>query len=359
MRRFVYCFICLLFFFRSSAQKAENVIIVTTDGFRWQEVFTGMDSSLANDKRFNEGDSEYIFKKYWDKDINTKRQKLLPFFWSTVAAKGQVYGNRLYHNRVNTANPYWFSYPGYNELLTGYPDTVINSNDFPPNPNVTILEYFNQLPSFKNKVVVFGAWGAFNRIINEKRSNIPVYAAFDTLKGNLSSTERLLNLMLQNSYKPFEENECLDVFTHYMAKNQLLSKKPKVLYIAYGETDEWAHAGKYKSYLDAAHQVDAWIADLWNTIQLMPEYKNKTVLLFTVDHGRGVGEKWTSHKNNIEHSDETWFAFMGPGVLSKGEIKTRGQFFQKQLAVTLAQLLGITYKPAHPVGEKVNAVFVK
>lgn len=359
MKKIVCWLVSVLVYSVSPAQKVENVIIVTTDGFRWQEVFNGMDSSMTNDKRFNEGDSNNIYQKYWAKEATERRKKLLPFFWSTISGKGQVYGNRNYGNYMNDANPYWFSYPGYNELLTGYPDTAVNSNDYPPNPNVTLLEYLNQQPKYKNKVAVFGAWGAFNRIVNEQRSNIPVYAAFDTLKGNLSSTERLLNLMLLNSYKPFNEGECLDVFTHYMAKNYLLTKKPKVLYVAYGETDEWAHEGKYKSYLEAAHQVDAWIADLWNTIQQMPEYKNKTALLFTVDHGRGVGEKWTSHNNTIERSNETWFAIIAPGIASKGELKNADQHYQKQLAATIAQLLGIQYKPAHPVGEKVDSVFEK
>ena len=47
------------------SQTAENIIIITTDGLRWQEVFAGMDSAIANNKKFNQGDSAEIFKKYW------------------------------------------------------------------------------------------------------------------------------------------------------------------------------------------------------------------------------------------------------------------------------------------------------
>ena len=65
--------------------------------------------------------------------------------------------------------------------------------------------------------------------------------------------------MMQDSYRPFGNAECLDVFTHYAALEYLKTKKPKVLYISYGETDEWAHHGYYRSYLDAAHLVDKWI----------------------------------------------------------------------------------------------------
>jgi len=55
-----------LFFLVSiiQAQQAENIIIITTDGFRWQEVFKGMDSAIANNSKFNQGDSSYIFEKY-------------------------------------------------------------------------------------------------------------------------------------------------------------------------------------------------------------------------------------------------------------------------------------------------------
>src|SRR5207302_3966318 len=71
----------------------ENIIIITTDGFRWQDVFTGMDSAIAVNKKFNEGDSSFIFDQYWDPDVKKRRARLLPFLWSTFAANGQLYGN--------------------------------------------------------------------------------------------------------------------------------------------------------------------------------------------------------------------------------------------------------------------------
>jgi bisphosphoglycerate-independent phosphoglycerate mutase (AlkP superfamily) len=136
----------------------------------------------------------------------------------------------------------------------------------------------------------------------------------------------------------------------------LQTKKPKVLYIAYGETDEWAHAGKYKDYLDAASQVDKWIQDIWSHIQADPVYKNKTALFITVDHGRGdaVKKEWTSHGADIAGSNEIWFAVMGPGIKAKGEVKTAMQSYQQQFAQTIATLLGIHFSCEHPVGEKIE-----
>lgn len=342
--------------------KIENLIIITTDGYRWQEVFKGMDTAIANNKKFNQRDSGYIFNKYWSDDVNQRREKLMPFLWTTIVPKGQLYGNRMYRNDVDNANPYWFSYPGYNEIFTGYPDTSINSNGYKANPNVTLLEFLNHQPQFKGKVAAFGAWDAFDRILNKQRSGLPVFAAFDTIGGkNPTPNERLINSMMQDSYKPWKQDECLDVFTYYSAMEYLKKKKPSVFYISFGETDEWAHAGQYRSYLDAAHQVDAWIKEIWNFIQNDPKYKNKTALFLTVDHGRGDidKEKWTSHGNKIEDSHEIWFAVMGPGIKATGEVKQPMQLYQKQFAQTMAKLLGYTFKADHPIGEEIKTVINK
>jgi hypothetical protein len=350
----------LLLFFKVTtidAQKAENIIIITTDGFRWQEVFTGMDSAIANNPSFNQGDSNGIYKKYWSSDPTERRKKLMPFLWSAIEKDGQIYGNRTIGNKVNVANRYWFSYPGYNEIFTGYPDTLVNSNDYKPNPNTTLLEFLNKQPAYKNKVAAFGAWGAFSRILNRERSGIPVVNAFDTIKTkNATAAEIWLNKMLQDSYKPYGDGECLDVFTHYAAIDYLQTKKPKVLYISYGETDEWAHEGRYKDYLDAAKTVDKWIQDIWNYVQRDPAYKNKTALFITTDHGRGdvVKKEWTSHGTSIIGANEIWFAAMGPGIKPKNEVRNNMQVFQQQFAQTMASLLGITFIAEHPVGEKIE-----
>ena len=353
---------CLFFIHSMRAQQAENIIIITTDGFRWQELFKGMDSAIANNSKFNQGDSSYIFEKYWSNNENERRKKLMPFFWYTISNHGQIYGNRAFGNKVNNANPHWFSYPGYSEIMTGFADSTIDSNEFPPNPHVTILEFLNRQPGFKNKVAAFGAWHAFDRILNQQRSGIPVFSAFDTIGGkNPTPIEKLINKMMQDSYRPFGNAECLDVFTHYAAMEYLKTKKPKVLYIAYGETDEWAHHGYYRSYLDAARLVDKWIKEIWTFVQNDPQYKNKTALFITTDHGRGDINKneWTDHGSGIADAYEIWFAAMGPNISPSGEQKNSVHLFQDQFAQTVAKLLGVTYKASHPISPEIKSVIKK
>ena len=358
--RFILIFISLFVFKYSFAQqRTENIIIITTDGFRWQEVFGGMDSAIAVQKKFNQGDSALIFKRYWAATGNQRREKLLPFLWNTIQAKGQIYGNRNFGNKVDNSNPYWFSYPGYSEIFCGYVDTLVNSNGYKTNPNTNVLEFINSQKGYKGKVAAFGAWDAFDRILNEPRSGFPVISAFDTCGGkNPDTEEKTINSMLKDSYRPFGDAECLDVFTHYEAFENLKIKKPKVLYIAYGETDEWAHEGHYKDYLEAAHHFDKWVKDIWEYIQSDPQYKNKTTLLITVDHGRGdkVKEEWTDHGSDVEGAHEIWFSVMGPDTPAKGEMKNSMQIYQKQFAQTIASFLGLKFTATHPVAVKISGV---
>src|SRR3954467_15066664 len=96
----------------------NKLFIITLDGFRWEELFKGADSTLVNDPEINT-DTSMIKALYWADTQEERRKKLLPFFWSVIGKQGELYGNRKYGNYVNVSNPYVLSYPGYSELLTG------------------------------------------------------------------------------------------------------------------------------------------------------------------------------------------------------------------------------------------------
>jgi hypothetical protein len=333
---------------------APNLIIITTDGFRWQEVFSGMDTSLAYQKKYNHGDSTYLANKYGAATAAERRQKLFPFLWKMHAQKTTVLnGNRWEQNNVNVENPHWFSYPGYSELLTGYADTAINSNHYKPNPHSNVLAFIHQQKAYQGKVIAFGAWDAFDRILNEQKSGFPVINAFESITQVMQDPQsQLLSKLLKDSYKPYKEEECLDVFTHYQAMHYLQNKHPKAMYISYGETDEWAHAGNYSSYLDAAHQVDAWISDIWNWVQSTPGYKDNTYILVTTDHGRGFNSEWTDHGADVKGASSIWYSILGPNNANmEALLKTNNtQSYQKQLAATMTKLIGLNYTAEHPVG---------
>jgi len=340
---------------QNNPKESPNLIVITTDGLRWQEVFNGVDKDILTSKSVNKSDSTAIAKNYSAVNPLESRKKLMPFLWSSVQEKGMIFGNRNLNNLAEVANPYWFSYPGYSELLTGYVDTLINTNDYKPNPHSNLFAFLNKQSAYKGKVAAFGAWNAFNRILNEEKSGFPVINGFEPINSILKDeVSNQMSAMLKDIYKPFHEVECLDVFTHYQALHYLKSQKPKAMYISYGETDEWAHHDEYSKYLDAAHQVDQWIGDIWTWVQNTPGYKDNTYILIATDHGRGWKNEWTGHGASIKDANFVWFALMGPNLASKGKLGEQeggDKVFQKQLAASMLQLMGLEFRVEHEVGE--------
>ena len=237
------------------AQKlsSENVIIVTLDGMRWQEVFGGADSLLTYDSTARYSTS-FVEKNFWAPTAMERRKKLMPFLWSVVAEKGTILGNRNLGSLVNNANPYWFSYPGYNEIFTGFPDPRVDSNDKIPNPNETVFEYLNKMPRYRGKVAVFASWDVFASIFNEKRSGILVNDGFRDVPGKLTEQQALYNRLQHEMPDLFHGSERLDVATFHLALEYLKANQPRVMHIGLGDTDEFAHGGQYDFYLDAAHK---------------------------------------------------------------------------------------------------------
>lgn len=345
----------ILFFilqnFGSFAQKAENLILFTTDGLRWQEVFGGIDTLIAADKQFTK-DKNGLMKKYYDPDINIRRRKLMPFFWSKIASEGVVLGNRWKGNYMDVENNYWFSYPGYNELLTGYADSLVNSNDKRQNENITVLEYLNNRKGFQGKVAAFSTWDVIPFIINTNRNQIPVNAGTDLYSDNPGATQLLLNDI--QSLAPKGHAERHDFLTYFQAREYLKIKQPKVLYISLDDTDGLAHAGQYDDYLEAAHAFDNYLKDLWEQCQSLPQYKDKTAFLLTTDHGRGDKTKseWTSHGIRIKGASQIWAAAVGAGIAPKGEVAGGQNNFQSQIAATAAATLGLEFKKNNAVHQK-------
>ncbi len=342
----------LIISFSLSAQyKTENVFIITTDGLRWQEVFGGVDSVILNNPKFT-SDRARIVKDFVASSVSESRQKLMPFFWNTLVKEGQIYGNRNYSNFVNNANPYWFSYPGYNEILSGYADIAVNSNDKKPNENITVLEFLNNQTSLKGKVAAYATWDVIPYIINENRSGIPVNAGLEPIDGILSEKQSLLNEI--QGRIPSLASDRFDFITYFMAKEYIRLNTPKVFFLGFDETDEFAHESKYREYLYAANTFDKNVADLWNFCQNHPQYKNKTTFIITTDHGRGNVKKdqWTSHGQKVEDCNQIWIAVIGPDTKALGEVKDKMQLFQNQIARTAAHLLGYSFLNASPTNNK-------
>ncbi len=355
-------FILLIFAHQASAQsqKTKNVVLISIDGYRWQEIFKGADSALLKNKKYTKQDSALVFQKFWGTNENERREKLMPFFWNVIAKEGQLYGNRDLGNMVNLKNEYWFSYPGRSETITGYYDKKINSNSYPNNPNENVLEFINKQNGFAGKVVSFAGWSPVSKIVNRDRNRMPLINPFENVEGDkLTEAQQLANEIQNYIPNYFGPSVRWDMATFAIAKTYIAANHPRLTYIDFVDPDDLGHAGQYDYYLDAANYLDMMIASLWKSMQADPFYKDNTTFIICPDHGRGIGEKWTGHGTSAEYSDETWLAVIGPDSRALGEVKTTSQIYQDQIAQTLAKLLGFTFKTDHPVGQEIESVLKK
>lgn len=354
MRTVQFVFFCFAISSIAIAQpKAQtgNIFIITTDGYRWQEVFRGADSIILHNPN-QVKDTALMCAQYWDDALTERRKKLMPFFWNVIAKQGQLFGNRDYKNDMNVKNLYKISYPGYNELFAGSPDRTLIPNLAIRNSNINILEWLNYQDAYKGKVVAYSSWNIMPYILAEKENGLPVNSGYEMLNESEDSVNIILNQAQANVEN---KTHCrYDMLTYGAAKRYIEEKHPKVLFLGLGETDEFAHKGEYDHYLQKAHEFDEMVAELWYFVQTDPYYKNNTTFIITTDHGRGKkNSTWDEHGFWIGGSGQTWLASIGPGIAPVGEWKEKNQIYTSQIAATISALLGEKFKSNHPVDDPI------
>ena len=344
------------------AGKTQNVVLIVSDGLRWQEIFTGADAALLNDKAGGSWVPEpELRKRYWREDAQARRALLFPFLWGTVAKQGQIFGNQLKGSVAHVTNGKAFSYPGYNEMSTGYPNDAIDSNEFGPNPNATVFEWLNKFDEFHGKVAVYGTWDVYQNIFNKSRSGLVIQTGWSLPKKvNETPRDALLRELYETSTR-FDEEDVLNSFLQIPLLDYVKTSQPRVLFVGYGETDNWAHQGRYDLVLDSAQRMDHFVHQLWDTMQAMPEYRGTTTFIITCDHGRGSGlTEWKEHGVEEKGSENIWIAVIGPDTAPRGERTHVAPVTQAQIAATIAAFVGKDYhrdvpKAALPITDVLSA----
>ena len=332
----------------------QYVILVLTDGLRWQEVYRGADSTLMRRKYVS--DTTAIKRDFWRETPQARREALLPFLWGTVAKQGQLFGDSASGSVAQIVNRFRFSYPGYSETFTGFFDPRIDSNGYAPNPNITVFEWLNQDAALKGRVAAYATWNAFRRIINTERSGVPVYDGWDR---GVPAGNDAVNTAMRNVYRDHTKlwpDVAFDAPMQQVLRSAMQRAMPRVLFVGYGETDEYAHSGRYDMYLRSAQQVDRYLAELWTMVQRDPRTRDKTTLLVSTDHGRGWGDEWTDHGEKVEGAQYIWSAVIGPDTPPLG-VRANTPTQQAQMASTMAALLGRDWRKAEPKAAPALPIF--
>ena len=331
-----------------AAQSPLAVILVTLDGARIEEVFGGLDVSIVQ-SQLKEGqrlEDQAIYKRYWAATPEARREKLMPFFWGTLMrAHGSIAGNPARGSRVHLTNHHWFSYPGYSEILVGAAhDEAIKSNDPIQNPNTTVLEFLRasrQLP--RDQVAAFASWSVFSAIVEKTSGSIAVNAGYQPYES--TSPEMRRDSALQFETPTPWDSVRHDAYTVRFALDHLERHRPRVLYLALGETDDWAHDGRYDRVLETYTRTDQYLKQLWEWLQTQPEYRGRTHILITTDHGRGrTPANWRDHGEKVAGAGETWMAFVSPSWSRRGEWRNHPPITTSQAAATLIEWSGGDWK---------------
>ena len=310
----------------ASQGRTKNVILVTADGLRWQELFNGVDDALA--------------AKY-PRLRGMRREAIMPFFWGTFAKQGMVLGNPAKNSSVEVTNAFRVSYPGYSEILTGRAqDAAIRGNDKIQNPTETVLEFVRRklnLP--RNKVSLFASWDTFPFIGESRAGSVYINAGYQDDRG--SSVMRELSSLQKEALTPWDSVRH-DYITLHMALDYMKREKPRLMYIALGETDDWAHDRRYDRVISSIRYFDSALQRIAAFVAATPKYRGSTTILVTSDHGRGgTSEDWHGHGAKVAGAEKIWLAIAGPDTPARGEVSNSAPAFQRDVAPTILRLLGI------------------
>jgi len=332
----------------------RRLILVTEDGVRWQEVFRGAEERIAADKRRTRKAEEIARRFVAPAD---RVAALTPFLQSIPRRGGVLLGDRDANTCFRVGNKYWFSYPGYNEILTGRADSWANTNSPVPNPDITFLEWLDHSPGFEGKVRVVAS-DFFKPILNTARSRFSTNGIEgQPLAGLPKGGDARIQALALRTLKEAGDT--------------------RVLYVAFGDTDHYAHGGEYDEYLLAIHDFDDYLRQLWEAAQADPAWAGKTTLIVTTDHGRGKSdldnENWRHHGSGYvdenwrrladsatpapefqsqeleQGSDQTWAAFLGPAPAKAAPTPPPGLCpTASQVAATAIQALGLDWRAFNP-----------
>lgn len=341
--------------------KTEYVVLVTTDGLRHQELFHGADPALmnpANQKQSGAKNLDRLRAQFWRESATERRDALMPFFWGELAKQGIVLGDVAGDSRVTVSNQHWFSYPGYAEILTGAAQPTIDSNKGVASPAPTSFEVVRKEKSLGfHEVATFASWEVLQPASMTAPDQFFTNAGYSHMPAELLRADTRLLDQLQDDVKTPWDDVRHDAVTFPLALGYLRDKQPRLLYISFAETDDWAHMRRYDRTLQAAHYLDRSLRDLWATLQSMDRYRGRTTLIITTDHGRGQTlDNWTSHNAETPGSNEIWIGVFGPDTPDLGALTATKGYTQGQVASTILKFFGLSHtllgdRAAEPIAE--------
>jgi hypothetical protein len=305
----------------------RNVIVVTVDGARWQELFEGVDVARAH------------------LPCPVDARTLLPNIYRRVIDGGVAIGAPGHGAPVRATGPAFVSLPGYLEIFTGRTPRTCADNRCAPVEEPTVADELRaRFDLAPDDVAVISSWETIARAASRAPATIAISSGRHggATRKRLRASARLGELLDAGAvalahpgyldYRP-------DRFTAEIALEYLREKRPRFLFVGLGDTDEHAHRDDYRGYLHALRRVDDFVGRLFATLDALGDYGAHTTVLITADHGRAAD--FSSHGRGAPESGRVWLLAAGGALPALGFVDSASERRLADIAPTIRAWLGL------------------
>lgn len=187
---------------------------------------------------------------------------------------------------------------------------------------------------------------------------------YDGLGWSISGDSSSLDLKTLGTVQQAIENLVLtnatvtgDEFTFLVSVEVMRRFAPALLVITFSDM-EVAHFGSLSLHLAGIRTADRLVNELWETVQTLSAYKDKTTLIVLPEFGRDIDGSVTNgffnHRQGSDSTRLTWMLCLGEAVRSPQIIKTPIE--QIDICPTISTLFDI--KMPDLLGKPVRGLFV-
>jgi hypothetical protein len=287
-----------------------RVVLVTIDGVRWQDVF-----------------AEHAASE-------------LPNLYRLIG-RGVALGGP--GAPIRATGPNFVSLPGYREILTGRNAGDCLDNDCDPIAEPTLLDELRAAgPLDTLDVAAISSWEVIERAASFQPRTIALSsgrhggASRDRLRVDLD-TAQLLERGAQHNAWPGTGDYRPDELTAELALAYLDARRPRVLYVGLGDTDEFGHHGDRAGYAEALRAADRFLGRLMARLDALDARPGETLVVVTADHGRMAN--FRDHGQG--ESGAVWLVAAGGGIPRRGLLSASPPHRLADIAPTLRALLGL------------------
>ena len=289
-----------------------NVILVTLDGVRWQELIDGSDPLLTKTP-----------------------EPVFPHFWSTIEPRGRLYGNRHHGSSMRVTTVANASLPGYTSLYAERDQGCLTNACARITVPTFVDRLHDELEIPQSKLLVFASWRQMRLAVTGRDDVAMVYAGLGELDEDHLKSDR--SFESEESFE-FDRHAAEDAFA------ALEKGQPRFLHLALLDSDRYGHQGRYQKYVEVLKASDRLLADLVEHLERSGEYGRNTAIVVTTDHGRGLWDQWGTHGPHVPASAHVFAFVMLPPAATEFTLvsELERQFSHHDVRYTIDTLFGLS-----------------